>query len=205
VYGNDPRELLNPEDSGSLPATLPNIQAAIRASGSIMFNLVAVYCLEYTIWPGLADRETLCAGKVWYTTMWMSYNVGVTLSRFSVSVFRIKRVWLLTLFQLCNVIGWFIEVYTGATRHAFPDSHGYYIMAVWMVLVGLCGGATYGNCMYLFNTQAGIPEGLRELGVNLGFLMSNIGITAATASFSLLDATIMEKSLLYPDGCPPGI
>lgn len=197
--GNRSLETLQP--TGAAPATFKNVQAAVRASGTIMFNLVAVYCLEYIIHPGLDDRETKCASKVWFTTMWMCYNVGVTLSRLSVAVFRIKRVWLLTALQLFNVIGWTIEVYTGVIR-SIPGERGYYLLASWMVVVGLCGGATYGNCMYLFNRQEDIPDDLRELGINLGFVMSNLGITAATISFSFFDETITAMSVIYPHGCP---
>eukprot|EP00927_Polykrikos_kofoidii_P022924 TRINITY_DN21265_c0_g1_i2.p1 TRINITY_DN21265_c0_g1~~TRINITY_DN21265_c0_g1_i2.p1 ORF type:complete len:450 (-),score=66.15 TRINITY_DN21265_c0_g1_i2:502-1797(-) len=179
-----------------LPPTAANIRAAIRASGNIMFNLVAVYCLEYFVYPGLADRETLHASKSWYPAYWMCYNIGVTISRFSVTIFRIKHVEILTVFQFLNVIGWTVEVYTGIVRNSLPNGGGYYIMGGWMVLVGLCGGATYGNCMYLFNTQEGIPDNLRELGTNLGFVMSNIGILLSVLSFSILDETIMSDSVL---------
>ncbi|CAE8676244.1 unnamed protein product, partial [Polarella glacialis] len=114
----------------------------------------------------------------------------------------LRQVWLMTIFQLFNVIGWLVEVYTGTIRNSLPDEQGLYIMAAWMVLVGLCGGATYANCMYLFNRQEGIPNDLRELGINIGFMMSNLGITVATLSFSLLDMTIMTKAIIYPHGCP---
>jgi len=183
----------------SLPLTCTNARAAFKVSGSIMFSMVAVYCLEYMIYPGLDDRETLCNSKAWYTVMWIAYNVGVTISRLSVALFRIRRVWLLTFFQTVNVVGWTIEVYTGAIRNSLPNEGGLYIVTGWMVLVGLCGGATYGNCMYLFNEQEGIPDQLRELGINIGFIMSNIGITFATYAFILFDNSIMTQAILYPD------
>jgi len=188
-------------DLETLPATVENMRAAVKASGIIMFNLVAVYCLEYLIYPGLADRETLCADKKWYTAFWMAYNVGVSISRLSVSWFRIRRVWLLTVFQFVNVVGWTTEVYTGTIRGGLHESGVYPLMTAWMVLVGLCGGATYSNCMYLFSSQEGIPSNLRELGINLGFVMSNIGITLATLSISLLNQSILRNSVLYPGGC----
>jgi len=199
--GADPREPLHPDVVSHAPPTCASIKAAIRASGNILFNMVAVYCLEYFVYPGLDDRETLCARKSWYTAMWMCYNVGVTISRLSVSFYRFKRVWILTVIQFINVLGWTLEVYTGAVRDSFTHERGYYIMIVWMVLVGLCGGATYSNCMYLFNTQAEIPDNLRELGINLGFFMSNVGITLATFSFIWLDKSILDSSVLYPGGC----
>jgi len=191
--------------SGVALATLTNIRAAIAASGGIMFNLIAVYFLEYLIFPGLDDRETLCASKQWYMIMWMCYNVGVTASRFSVALFRIRRVWVLTALQLINVAGWTLEVFTGAVRDVLPHEGGLHFMAAWMVLVGLCGGASYSNCMYLFNNQQGIPDSLRELGINLGLLMSRAGIALAIVSFGVLDHTIMSKSALLPQGCALGV
>ncbi|CAE8634392.1 unnamed protein product [Polarella glacialis] len=101
--GTGMEEELQP--TGTAPATVANLKAAVAASSSILFNLVAVYCLEYFIYPGLDDRETLCAKKNWYTAMWLCYNIGVTISKCSVAFFRLRRVWLLTIFQLFNVIG----------------------------------------------------------------------------------------------------
>eukprot|EP00747_Dinoflagellata_sp_TGD_P197794 gnl/TRDRNA2_/TRDRNA2_69599_c0_seq1.p1 gnl/TRDRNA2_/TRDRNA2_69599_c0~~gnl/TRDRNA2_/TRDRNA2_69599_c0_seq1.p1 ORF type:complete len:351 (+),score=40.54 gnl/TRDRNA2_/TRDRNA2_69599_c0_seq1:107-1054(+) len=181
------------------PLTLASAKAACACSGSIMFNMVAVYCLEYSIFPGLADRETLCFSKVWFATMWMAYNIGVTVSRLSVALFRIRNLWLLTAFQLLNVVGWTLEVYSGSIRGV--GEAGMYRMTAWMVVVGLCGGAMYGNCMHLFNHKEDIPEELREPGINLGFIMSGIGIFAATNSFVILDVTIMRPEVLYPLGC----
>lgn len=194
VLGAQSRDL-DDTDVGMLDKT----KQAMYYSGDVMFNLVAVYCLEYFIYPGLDDRETLCASPTWYTAMWMSYNVGVTMSRLSVGFFRIRRVWLLTAFQLINVILWTAEVYSGVVRNGLPN--GLAVMTAWMVAVGLCGGATYANCMYLFNNKAEIPDNLRELGVNLGFVMSNVGITLSTLSFSWLDVTVLRPAVLYPEGC----
>lgn len=188
-------------NAGDFSGPCVETRMAVWHTGDVMFNLVAVYCLEYFIYPGLDDRETVCASPVWYTAMWMCYNVGVTLSRLSVGFFRIRRVWLLTCFQLFNVIFWTTEVLTGGIRNALPDEIGIGLMTMYMVPVGLCGGAAYANCMYLFNTKAGIPHNIRELGVNLAFVMSNIGITASTFSFSFLSTSIMSKDRLYPHGC----
>ena len=73
-----------------------------------------------------------------------------------------------------------------------------------MVFVGFMGGAVYANCMYLFNTND-VPERFRELGINVGFLFSNLGIIAATGFVVLLKATVLSKGALFPpDGeCPP--
>jgi len=187
---------------GSLPLTWLNARRTMDCAGGVLVNLVAVYCLEYTIFPGLADRETYCSGRAWYPVMWMSYNIGVTLSRLSVALFRIERVWILTLFQALNVFLWIFEVYTGFIRNSLPNGAGLYLVAAWIAVVGLCGGAAYVNCMYLFNNDPGIPNELRELGINMGLIMSNIGISCATSMFVRLDNTIMNPTIIFPHGCP---
>ena len=80
-----------------------------------------------------------------------------------------------------------------------------YVAAAHMVFVGFMGGAVYANCMYLFNTKPDVPERYRELGINVGFLFSNLGIIAATGFVVLLKATVLSKGALFPpDGeCPP--
>lgn len=183
------------------PLTCASAMETIKFCKDILFNLVAVYFLEYLIFPGLADRESICSSTFWYPAMALVYGMGVTVSRLSVSIFRIQRVWVLTCFQAFNVCLWSVEVYTGTVRNAFPDEFGLIIMTLYMFLVGLCAGAAYGNCMYLFNTQAGIPDTLRELGINIGFMMVNIGIGLGNLIFVGIDSSILSKDVLYPGGC----
>ena len=73
-----------------------------------------------------------------------------------------------------------------------------------MIFVGLMGGATYANCMYLFSTRKDIPNEYRELGMNLGFFFSNVGIIMATGFTTVIDETVLSKSRMYPPNgkCP---
>ena len=89
--------------------------------------------------------------------LWAMYNVGVTLSRASVSVFRIRRVWVLTLLQAANVAAWALFASTQWVARWHSDLP-LYAAAGHMVFVGFMGGACYANCMYLFNTSADIPN-----------------------------------------------
>ena len=80
-----------------------------------------------------------------------------------------------------------------------------YAAAAHMVFVGFMGGACYANCMLHFNTSPAIPERFRELGINVGFLFSNLGIIAATGFVIVLRATVLSKAALFPPHgeCPP--
>ncbi|CAD7927020.1 unnamed protein product [Amoebophrya sp. A120] len=194
-----------------LPLTLENFKSVMRGRCRlIMANMVAVYSLEYLIMSGFVDRVTLCPtdntflATNAFTVFWTLYNVGVTLSRASVALFRIQKVYLLTFTQLVNCLLWGTEVFAKVHRQLAENDLGYYIMAVHIVFVGFMGGACYSNCMYLFNTSPDIPAEYRELGLNIGFLFSNVGIITATLLALLLDATVMSKENLFPpDGtCP---
>jgi len=132
------------------------------------------------------------------------YNVGVTISRASVSWFRIQRIWILTSLQALNVIVWAL---LAATQWIARDWHSdvpLYVAAVHMIFIGFMGGACYANCMYLFNTSPGIPNRLRELGINMGFFFSNIGIISATGLVTVLKATALSQAVLFPPNgtCP---
>jgi battenin len=186
---------------------IANAREVSKYTWAILVNMVAVYTLEYTIYPGLVDRDTLCPisngflATHAFTIMWTCYNIGVTLSRASVSWFRIENLWLITGLQALNVALWSVE----ATQHSILNyfgNAGYYVLLAWMIWVGLMGGSCYANCMYAYNTRSTIPDNFRELGINLGFVMSNIGIFAATNITTLLQTTILSSDKLFPGGCP---
>ena len=135
--------------------------------------------------------------------LWAMYNVGVTLSRASVSCFRIRRIWLLTLLQALNVVLWGLFASTQLINHWHSDAPLYFA-CLHMIFVGFMGGACYSNCMYTFNTSTEIPDKLRELGINMGFFFSNIGIILATGLVTLLKASVLSKDALFPPNgtCP---
>lgn len=186
---------------------IENARDVSKFTWAILVNMIAVYTLEYTIYPGLVDRDTLCPQNKSFiathafTLMWTCYNVGVTASRASVSWFRIDNLWLITALQALNVALWFGEATQHTILNYFGEA-GYYILLLWMVWVGLMGGACYANCMYAYNTWSSIPDNYRELGINLGFAMSNIGIFAATNITTILQTTVLSSAKLYPGGCP---
>eukprot|EP00392_Amoebophrya_sp_AT5.2_P000729 g730.t1 len=205
--------------SNSAPLTYANFVLVLGKCKLVIFNMVAVYSLEYLIISGFVDRVTLCPtnrsflATHAYTIYWALYNVGVTLSRASVAYFRIQKVYILTLLQLLNAVLWCSEPeqQQGHVLASTPSSYGYanlgyYIMGLHVVFIGFMGGACYSNCMYLFNTSPCIPSEYRELGLNIGFLFSNVGIISATALTLLLDATAMSKETLFPPHgvCPRG-
>ncbi|KAL1523069.1 hypothetical protein AB1Y20_018029 [Prymnesium parvum] len=190
---------------GSVSFTVKNLVVVWKFCYVVLINMVAVYALEYMITSGFLQTVTACAPtSSWMANsdnnnplLWAMYNVGVTLSRSSVSCFRIQRIWILTLLQALNVLVWGLFASTQWIAHWHSDTP-LYIAAVHMVWVGFMGGACYSNCMYLFNTSRNIPDKYRELGINMGFFFSNIGIISATGFVTVLKSTVLSQSTLFP-------
>ncbi|EER08755.1 Protein btn1, putative, partial [Perkinsus marinus ATCC 50983] len=138
--------------------SISSIKVALAMAGGIIINLTAVYFLEYWILTGFLDRASVGlpadASSFARSTVRfcnISYNTGVLISRASVTWVQIKRVWIPTLLQLVLVIFWALE----ASLHFIRDGVAAYSTMTWiyiciMLIVGLMGGASYSNCMFLF-------------------------------------------------------
>ena len=160
-------------------------------TGFVTVNLMLVYTLEYSVYPGLVDvdtRHSSVSNPSWlqenaYMLAWMCYNIGVTAARTSISFCQTRHVWIFTVLQLVNVVGWLVE----AKIHWLMDgSIGCAVMLLWMVWVGCMGGASYANCCFIINYSSGIPDSLREVGMSLLFCLVNVGILLATLTSTIL-------------------
>ncbi|KAF4661109.1 hypothetical protein FOZ61_003516 [Perkinsus olseni] len=201
---------INSVSSSSL--SFSSIKVALAMAGGIIVNLTAVYFLEYWILTGFLDRASvglpLEASSFARSTVRfcnISYNIGVLISRASVTWYQIRRVWIPTFLQLLLLVFWALE----ASLHFIRGNvGGNYSTMTWlyisiMLVVGLMGGASYSNCMFLFQRREDIPDTHRELCVNLGFATSNLGILLASLASLLMANTLMKECTLYPEapGC----
>lgn len=193
------------EEAGST-LTWERLIKVWKTSSGILFVMVSIYFLEYLIYPGLVDRDTLCPeGTSWlgrhaFTVGWIAYNIGVTLSRGSIAFFKIERLWILVLLQLANCGLWALEATNHYLLHLFGNT-GYVIVILWIIWVGIMGGCAYVNCMHAYMTQESIPNDLRELSITVGFALSNVGILLATSSAGVLDNTVLSAKAMFPEGC----
>ena len=118
-----------------------------------MGNLAIVYYFEYVITTGFTQGTTNAiindhpekkGSFVFdnaFTIFNFCYQIGVFMSRSSLDVIKINRVWILSLIQFVFFIFWLINSFA-----LFLKS----IIALWvlMILVGLMGGASYVNVLY---------------------------------------------------------
>ena len=158
------------------------------------FNLGAVYFFEYVISTGCADRaetkEELDSNIFVYSHSYVilafCYQIGVFISRSSLRLVKIKWVWILTVLQGINMLVWIAQ-----DIYHFLNI---WVQFIWMIYVGLLGGASYVNVYYLLNIDPDIKEEDRELCINLAPLFTTAGIVSACIFILVLDNTILNTA-----------
>ena len=159
-----------------------------------IINLALVYFLEYTINSGLCERvnkknyikSSDFFKNIQYETFMLCYQIGVVLSRSSLVIVKhISFIETFTIVQLVNFILWFVEVYVDYITNEW-------ICFIHMIIVGLCGGASYVGCFYFILNSDTIDKVIKELCLNIGTIFNDIGILTSSITVLILDNTIMK-------------
>ncbi|XP_034657384.1 battenin [Drosophila subobscura] len=115
-----------------------------------MLPLCLVYFFEYFINQGLFELvyfENIFLDKdSQYRWLNVDYQIGVFISRSSVNIFQLDKIWLMSIFQFINVIYFLTEVIL------------WYTPSIWIVFVivlweGLLGGGAYVNTFYRMSKE----------------------------------------------------
>ena len=171
-----------------------NFIEGFRCGKRFIINLALVYFLEYTINSGLCERvnkknyikSSDFFKNIQYETFMLCYQIGVVLSRSSLVIVKhISFIETFTIVQLVNFILWFVEVYVGYITNEW-------ICFIHMIIVGLCGGASYVGCFYFILNSDTIDKVIKELCLNIGTIFNDIGILTSSITVLILDNTIMK-------------
>ncbi|CAG5133749.1 unnamed protein product [Candidula unifasciata] len=141
-----------------------------------MIPLLLVYFGEYFINQGL--HELLYFNGVWlskseqYRWYQVDYQIGVFISRSSVNIIHIQKLWILPILQFVNLIVLFFHVFFR------------FIPSIWIVFIiilweGLLGGAAYVNTFYKMTNE--LPADKKEYCIGVATLGDSVGIAAAGA------------------------
>lgn len=139
-----------------------------------MIPLGLVYFAEYFINQGLLElivfRNTKLTHKEQYRWLQVMYQIGVLISRSSVNIIQIRRLWLLPLLQFVNLAFIFSEAYL------------LYLPSFWIVVAvvlyeGLLGGAAYVNTFYRISKD--VAPRHREFSLRIASLADSAGIALA--------------------------
>ena len=98
------------------------------------------------------------------------------ISRSSFYFFKFTKVWILTYFQILNFFVFFSIAY-------WKWIEIYYQIPI-MIFVGLMGGCSYVNCMFMVLDNKSLSKSQKELAVNVCAFFVDIGIVSA-AFFAL--------------------
>lgn len=105
-----------------------------------------------------------------YRWLQFDYQVGVFISRSSVNLIKVDKIWLLTVFQFVNVLIVLSEVLT------------FFSPTIWIIFgvvlwEGLLSGSAYVNTYYRMSKE--IPEDRRKFALGVAPLFDAIGISLA--------------------------
>ncbi|XP_037527610.1 battenin isoform X2 [Rhipicephalus sanguineus] len=141
-----------------------------------MIPLGFVYFAEYFINQGLLElivfRNITLTHKEQYRWLQVMYQVGVLISRSSVNVVQIRKLWLLPILQFANVAFIFSEAY-------FLFLPSFWIVVVIVLYEGLLGGAAYVNTFYRISKDVAPQH--REFSLRIASLADSTGIAVAGA------------------------
>ncbi|KAH8379945.1 hypothetical protein KR009_008125 [Drosophila setifemur] len=115
-----------------------------------MLPLCLVYFFEYFINQGLFElvyfEDIFLDKDSQYRWLNVDYQIGVFISRSSVNVFQLDKIWLMSVFQCINVVYFLTEVIW------------WYTPSIWIVFTivlweGLLGGGAYVNTFYRMSKE----------------------------------------------------
>lgn len=112
----------------------------------------------------------------------LCYQVGVTISRSSLEFIIIKKVYIVTILQAINFVLWAII--------AWNKNLALGLEFVFMIWVGLMGGASYVNVLYQTLEDPKIEKKEKEVSINVISMFNTGGIVSATLISLLLENTI---------------
>jgi len=163
----------------------------------LMLPLMLVYYFEYTINQGVLpvvdfvsirrelteETDVGSTDRTWdlYVTYQFLYQIGVFLSRSSISFVKIKNIWLLAILQLVNLVALLIVTAYELIQSAWIV----FAMTLWE---GLLGGAAYVNTFWNVSHQT--PSSDREWALGVTTVSDTIGITLSGLTDAFLECAL---------------
>lgn len=106
-----------------------------------------------------------------YRWLNVDYQIGVFISRSSVNLFHLKRIWLMSIFQMINVVYFLTEV-------IFFYTPSIWIMFAIVLWEGLLGGAAYVNTFYKMSQRIH-PLSRQQFAMSIVVFSDSFGIALA--------------------------
>lgn len=152
-------------------------------------NFGSVYFLKYSTTGFLAETAgkrlpaNSIAFKYFYLIVQCIYQCGDFFSRLSLHCFKVPRLQILTLVQIALLVLWI--------NWATVLQINLYSMFASVLLVGLMGGMSYVNTVYMILNDSNIPKNQKELCLNVNSMFADAGIILSSF-FGYLFKTFMH-------------
>lgn len=179
-------KILDEEESNmNQTLSIKMFRLAMSSVGWEIFNIFLVYYLEFLCIASLADRanpkvddpSASWSRRNAYTIISLGYQIGVCISRGGFTFFKVRRIGIPTSLQIVNTVAFvFIAWFKGVNV---------YLQLVLMILVGLMGGTSYVNSLFLILEKESLKKSEREIIVNFAAMGYDLGIllSGVTALF----------------------
>lgn len=174
----------------NLLLTFKNLRLVLPKIWGLVGNLGLVFFLEYIIITCFADRASKDHNETdpfyirnAYAILLLCYQFGVFISRSSMSLFYVRRTYLLTTMQAVLFLGWAVIPFEGLNE---------FLQFGLMLLVGLAGGCSYVNTYHLILEGEQLPLPEKELGTNCCTLGNNLGTLGAEVATLVLSNTVYK-------------
>jgi len=149
----------------------------LRGLSKYMIPLGLVYFFEYLINQGLYELVYfpgifLSHGQQyrWYQ---LTYQIGVLISRSSLEIIVIRRIYMMSLFQGVNLVIFTLQ----AIFWFLPAYSGIYLVFLFIFWEGLLGGAAYVNTFHRISEESSDRE--REFSLGISSLADSSAIAVA--------------------------
>ena len=165
------------------------VRTVMRVVGQPILNLGLVYFLQYSCTTSFAERahrHSSLSGDFWHRNAFVllsfSYQLGVFVSRSSLHFFKFSNVRIITSAQVLNFLLFFSV--------AKWQWMGIMYQIPLMLSVGITGGFSYVNCLYLVLENKSLRQTHKELAINICGLAIEVG-TLAAAFFALFVSNVV--------------
>lgn len=154
-----------------------------------MLPLALVYFCEYLINQGVFGTLTKFRNKKHYnisrtySAFQFVYQIGVFISRSSLSFIKIPALWLLAMLQVLNLIFFILS----SIFVLLPNRNTAILLIFWE---GLLGGGTFVNAFYRLRTET--PESLREWCLATTTIADTTGISLAAFTSLWVEQAILK-------------
>lgn len=166
--------------------SVETFKLAMKQAGWEIFNIFAVYYLEYLTITSFVERANPKIddpSKSWiqrnaFTSINLGYQIGVFISRAGFSYVKFRKIGILTFLQAINASCFFLI--------ALHKNINVYVQLGLMLFVGVMGGTSYVNSMYRILDKQSLKKSEKEIVVNFAALGYDMGILLSGVSALLV-------------------